>query len=157
MMMTYETTEIGVRVGSMAPDFNLLDHEQNERHMASVMGERGVIIGFIKDIWTPASIRRILFMQKHHRKFQAEGYNIALIIADQPHTLHSFHLSSEVKVSLPLLADPTEEAHSTFKMGPSGLILIDSRQIVRAKWLIPDERVWLRAKELLDEVRAATA
>ena len=157
MTMTSETAEIGVRIGSVAPGFNLLDHERNERRLESVMGEKGVIIGFIKDIWTPASIRRILFMQKHHRKFQEAGYNIALIIADQPHTLHSFHLSSEVKVSLPLLADPEEEAHQTYKMGPSGLILIDATYMVRAKWLIPDERVWLRAKELLEEVRAATA
>ncbi len=150
--MAAETAEIGLQIGSTAPNFALLDHERQKRDLASIMGEKGVIIGFIKDIWQPASIRRILYMQKHHRKFHAQGYNIALIIADQPHTLYSFHLSSEVKVSLPLLADPDESAHCLFRMDHSALVMIDNKQVVRAKWLIPAERVWLRPKELMEDI-----
>lgn len=147
-----ETTELGPIIGTRASDFVLQDYELNPRDLDSLMYEHGVVIGFIKDIWVPASIRRILFMQKHHRKFHEAGVNIALIIADQPHTLHSFHLSSEVKVNVPLLADPELEAHTLYNMQHPGLVLVDRQHTIRKKWLIPEECVWLRSKELLTQV-----
>lgn len=153
MTIFAETTELGPLIGKQAPNFTLPDHQRNMRDLRSVIGQRGVLIGFIRDIWIPASIRRILFMQKHSRKFREIGYNIALIIADQPHTLYSFHLSSEIKVSVPLLADPETEVHRLFNMQHCGLVLVDHNATVRAKWLIPDERVWLKPHDLLDELK----
>lgn len=152
--MALETTELGPVIGTQAPNFTLQDYELNPRDLDSLLNMRGVVLGFIKDIWVPASIRRILFMQKHHRKFQEEGFNIALIIADQPHTLHSFHLSSEVKVDVPLLADPELRVHSLYNMQHPGLVLINADHIIQRKWLIPEECVWLRPKELLAQVLA---
>jgi peroxiredoxin len=147
-----QTEELGPIVDELAPDFLLQDHDLNERNLHSIMGESGVLVGFIKDIWQPASIRRILYMQKHHRKFMELGFNIVLIIADKPNTLYSFHLSTEVKMSVTLLADPEFEAHTAYHMSHSGLVLVDKNYRVRNKWLIPDERVWLRPKELLQEI-----
>ncbi|MEO1440446.1 MAG: redoxin domain-containing protein [Chloroflexota bacterium] len=152
--MATQTEELGPIIGHAAPNFVLQDHDLNPSDLDSIMGENGVLIGFIRDIWQPASIRRVLFMQKHHRKFLEQGINIALIIADQPNTLYSFHLSTEVKMSVTLLADPDSVAHRAYNMFHSGLVLIDDTYTIRNKWLVPDERVWLRPKELLDELYA---
>jgi len=135
-----------------APDFHLQDCEYNERDLHSIMGERGVVIGFIKNTWTPESIRRILFMQKYFRRFKAEGYNVCLVVADQPHTLHSFYLSSEVKVDVPLLADAGERAHQAFDMDRPGLVVVGRDHSIRAKWFVRPGHVWMRPKKIVDKL-----
>ncbi len=137
-----------------APQLDLSDCEYKQRDLSSVMGERGVIIGFIRNTWTPESIRRILFMQKYFRRFQAEGYNVCLVVADQPHTLHSFYLSSEVKVDVPLLADPQGTAHAAYEMDKPGLVVIDSQQQVRAQWFVRPGHIWMRPKRIVDKLNA---
>jgi peroxiredoxin len=147
-----ETTELGPIIGTTAPDIYLQDHERNERNLHSLIEGRGLLLGFITNIWIPASIRRILFMQKYERKFYDQDISLGLIIGDKPHTLYSFHLSSQIHVSVPLLADPEHDAHRLFHMHHAGLILIDDNATIRAKWLIPDECVWMKPKEMLTEI-----
>ena len=137
-----------------APALCLSDCEYQTRSLESVMGERGVVIGFIRNTWTPESIRRILFMQKYFRRFQAEGFNVCLIVADQPHTLHSFYLSSEVKVDVPLLADPDEHAHATYQMDTPGLVVVDNNYQIRARWFVRPGHVWMRPKKIVDKLNA---
>ncbi len=149
---TIETSELGPTIGTTAPDVCLQDHERYDRSLHSLIHGRGLLVGFITDIWVPASIRRILFMQKYQRKFYDEDISLALIIGDQPHTLYSFHLSSEIRVSVPMLADPGHAAHQLFQMRHAGLVLIDDEATIRAKWLIPDERVWMKPRQMLTEI-----
>lgn len=152
--MIYETAEMGPTLHTQAPDFMLHDHEGCEQTLMGMMGERGILIGFINDIWKPASIRRILYMQRHMKKFASEGYNVALVIADKQYTLWTFYMSSPMTVYVPLLADSNMAIHEKYSMQHAGLVLIDKSAIIRAKWLMPDELVWPRAKDLLDEVTA---
>lgn len=154
--MMADTAELGPILNTYAPDFALQDHERHVRNLKSIIGQRGVLLGFIADIWKPASIRRILYMQKHFHKFAAEGYNVALLIADQQHTLYSFYMSSPMTVSVPLLADPDYAAHRQYNMRHSGLVLVDSAGLIRAKWMMPEERVWPKVRDLLNEVGIAS-
>lgn len=149
--MVYETAELGPILRTQAPQFTLQDHEGHDRTLSSLVGERGLLIGFIHDIWKPASIRRILYMQRHTRTFGSEGYNVALVIVDKQYTLWTFHMSSPVTVFVPMLADPDGAVHKRYNMLHPGLIRINADGIVCSKWMMPDEMVWPRAKEVLAE------
>lgn len=150
----YETAEIGPVVGGSAPDFTLLDQDRHSRTLQAMLGDKGLLIGFINDIWKPASIRRILFLQRHVHKFTALGINLALIIVDQQHTLYSFYMSSPMTVGMPMLADADGDVHEKYNVHHPALVMIDADGIVRAKWLMPDERVWPRVQDLLSTVRS---
>lgn len=150
----YETVEIGPNIGMSAPNFKLEDHERCERDLNSLYGERGLLLGFIDSIWEPASIRRILFMQRHIHRFAAIGYSAALVVADKQYALYSFYMSSPMTVAVPLLADSKLEVHNLYRMVHPGLIVIDTNNILQHKWLMPDERVWPKAQEIIEQARA---
>jgi len=145
------TIELGPRLNSLAPDFSLLNHEHRESSLSRLMGKKGILLGFTGDIWQPASVRRILWLQRQNSRFVRHGVNTALLICDKPHMLYGFYMSSVMPLEFPLLADDERTIHAKFSMERhAGLILIDSKTIIRDKWLVPDERVWPNAQELLD-------
>lgn len=146
-----DTLEIGLKIGQIAPEFELEDHERHLRRVQCLMGERGLLLGFVNNIWEPASIRRILFMQRHIHRFENAGLQAALVIADQQYTLYSFYMSSPMTVAIPLLADPFQSVHDLFNMPYPGLLLLDKNAILRHKWLMPDERVWPKTQDIIVE------
>jgi peroxiredoxin len=152
--MLAETMELGPVLDTIAPDFALQNHDRVVQNLSDIMGEKGLLIGFINDIWKPASIRRILFMQRHYHKFVNHECNLVLLIADDQYTLYTFYMSSPMTVVVPMLADPDHSTHQQYNMHHAGLVLMDSDQILRAKWLMPDERVWPKVSELMAEVYA---
>ncbi len=150
-----DTYELGPLLHNPARPFGLQDHNQNTRTLHDLIGSRGLLLGFIDDIWKPASIQRILFMQRHTHKFLKSGINLALVIHDKQHTLYSFHMSSPVPVKMELLADPDRRAHELYNIQHPALVYIDGNMMVRDKWLMPDERVWPKVQELLEAVQVA--
>lgn len=151
MTMTHDTVEMGPKLYSKAPNFAIKDAEGNRVQLTDLVAGRGVLLAFVRNIWEPASIRRILYMQRHLQKFQANGYSIALVIQDRQYSLWTFYMSSPMTVTVPLLADERGEVHAAFNMEHAGLLLLDADHVIRAKWLMPDERVWPKARDLLDE------
>ncbi len=151
MTMAFETVEMGPKLYSQAPNFSIKDAEGNRVQLADLIGERGVLLAFVRNIWEPASIRRILYMQRHLQKFQSKGYNIALVIQDRQYSLWTFYMSSPMTVTVPLLADEDGAIHQSFNMEHAGLLLLDADANIRSKWLMPDERVWPKARDLLEE------
>lgn len=149
----YNTVEIGPRLDTAAPEFACSDHAQVRRHVDELMGEHGLLLGFIGDIWHPASIRRILWLQRHAQTFLHGGINVALLIRDQPYMLYGFYVSSPTPVAFPLLADVRGDVHRLFNMeSHPGMVLLDRFRFVRHKWLMPDERVWPKIHELLEMI-----
>jgi peroxiredoxin len=147
----YNTLELGPRLNSVAPEFSLLNHEHRECNLCGLMGKKGLLLGFTGDIWQPASVRRILWLQRQNSRFVRQGINVALLICDKPHMLYGFYMSSVMPLEFPLLADEERITHTKFSMERhAGLILIDSLGIIRDKWLVPDERVWPNVQELTD-------
>lgn len=144
------TIELGPPLGSVAPAFSLVNHENNQTTLPDMMGKRGLLMGFTGDIWQPASVRRILWLQRHHAQFVRQGVEIALLICDQPHMLYGFSMSSVRPLQFSLLADVERQVHEQYHMDRyAGLVLIDSDLVMRDKWIVPDERVWPRAPELI--------
>ena len=147
----FNTRELGPHLKSLAPNFSLLNHEHRESTMRGLLGEKGLLLGFTGDIWQPASVRRILWLQRHSSRFARGGINVAMLICDKPHMLYGFYMSSVMPLEFPLLADDERKVHNQFSMERhAGLILIDYNGFIRDKWLVPDERVWPNVQELLD-------
>lgn len=152
--MVAETLEMGPRINTLMPDFRLLNGERREQSTKDVMGEYGLLLGFIGDIWMPSTVRRILWLQRHARRVQTLGVNVAVIVRDQPHTLHAFTLSSPVAMEFPMLADPEGTTHALFNLGRNaGMLLISNRRILADKWIMPDDRLWPRVQELIEGAR----
>lgn len=152
--MMYETTELGPIRNNVVANFNLLDHKNKKHNLNDLMGSTGLLLGFIGDIWQPTSVRRILWLQRHVHKFATLGAPVAVLVRDNPHTLYGFHTSSPLPVPFPLLADPDGSVHLRYQMDRHpGLLLIDRNQVLREKWLVPDDRVWPKFQELAHAVQ----
>jgi peroxiredoxin len=147
--------ELGPRLDVPAPAFTARDHDRQLHSLDDLMGAQGLLLGFVGDIWMPASVRRILWLQRHAASFLRADVNLALVICDQPHTLQGFRLSSPLPLEFPLLADTDHAVHQLFNMDDlCGLVLLDASRMIRQKWIVPDERVWPSVNELLDAAKA---
>jgi len=150
-MVMYETMELGPILGSRATDFSLPDHTQAPHSLSDLMGTNGLMLGFIGDIWQAASVRRILWLQRHVAKFSQIGTPIALLVRDHAHTLYGFRMSSPLPVPFPLLADVDGKVHRAYSMDRyPGLVLIDHNGVLRHKWLMPEDNVWPKMPELVE-------
>ncbi len=151
----HHTLEMGPRLLTPAPEFALYNHEHRLLTREQVSGPRGLLLGFTGDTWQPASVRRILWLQRHAQRFQRLGVYIALLLCDKPHSLYGFYMSSASPLLFPLLADVDRRVHQIYSMDRySGLVLIDAAGCIRDKWLVPDERVWPHAQELTQSFSA---
>ncbi len=154
MLMPMETMELGPILNTNVPNFTLLDHKEKAQTLDDLMGLKGILLGFIGDIWKPASVRRILWLQRHVQKFALLGAPSVLVIQDYPFILDGFHASSPMPVPFPLLSDPDGSIHRAFRMDRHpGLLLVDKNHILRKKWLMPDERVWPKVHELAEGIQ----
>lgn len=152
--MIYDTYELGPRLYEPVPKFRLPDHNQKIQSLDGMMGEKGILLGFIGDIWQPASVRRILWLQRHVTRFTQTGIPVSLVIRDTPHTLYGFRVSSPLPVPFPLLADESGEVHKEYVMDRHpGLLLVDSFGLLREKWLMPDDNIWPALKEIVDSMQ----
>ncbi|MBZ0292101.1 MAG: peroxiredoxin family protein [Anaerolineae bacterium] len=145
-----KTMELGPRLNTVAPDFKLYNHESVQNSLSELMGTDGLLLGFTGDIWQPASVRRILWFQRHVGNFNRYGVNIGLLICDKPYVLYGYHLSTATPLGFPLLADEDRSVHLRYNMTQhAGLVLINHEGYICDKWLVPDERVWPRTQEII--------
>lgn len=147
----FNTLEIGPRLNSSAPGFRVGDHNQASRQLDDLIGPKGLVLGFLVDIWLSASVRRIIWLQRHANTIIRAGYNVALVVCDQPHMLYGYYISSPTPLEFPLLADVRGDVHNLYSMtNHPGMVLLDRQRVIRHKWLMPDERVWPKIQEMLD-------
>jgi alkyl hydroperoxide reductase subunit AhpC len=149
------TMEFGPQLDQPAPEFTAQDHMRRPYHLNDLIGERGLVLGFIGDVWQQVSIQRIFWLDRHAHTFIKDGIKVALLIRDEPHMVYGFHASSSTQVEFPLLADARGDIHSRFNMSAHpGLVLIDGSGIVRQKWLVPDDRIWPKIGDMLDALHS---
>ena len=147
------TREIGPRLNAIAPEFVARDHSGQPHHLRDLIGHEGLILGFIEDTWHEASVQRILWLERHAHTFINEGFNVALLICDKPHTLYGFYISSRMPPQFPLLADVNGEIHREFNMSSqAGLLLLNHSGLIQHKWLVPDDCVWPKIHEVMDKL-----
>lgn len=141
--------------GRLAPRFHLPDHNRAHHNLTDLMGERGLILGFTGDIWRPASVRRILWLHRHAHMLQRTGFNVALLIHDEPHMVYGFYASSPTPPVFPMLADVDGAVHHLFGMdNQAGMIVLDHELRVRQNWTLTADRVWPRLTEITDTLDA---
>ncbi|MBZ0301630.1 MAG: peroxiredoxin family protein [Anaerolineae bacterium] len=144
------TRQMGPQLLVPAPQCCTLKHESRVTTLEELMGEHGLILGFTGDIWDPGSVRRILWFQRHYPQFMKLGIQVALLVCGEPHALYGFSMSSVVPLEFPLLSDVDRAVHDLYNVEQyAALIAIDHAQIIREKWIMPDERVWPKVTELL--------
>lgn len=149
MTMVYDAFETGPAINTPAPDFKLPDHNRAPHTLASLMGNQGLLLGFMADVWQPSSVRRILWMQRHVASFAMLDVSLALVTTDQVHMLYGFHNTTPLPIPFALLADDKGDVHRAYQMmSQTGLLLIDRKQVVRQKWLMTPEMVWTRLNEI---------
>lgn len=154
-MIMLETYELGPTLNTAAPDFQLYNDEHTVHSLANLMGVRGVLLGFVANLWMPTSIRRVFWLQRNACQFALSGAPVALVVRDQPQAVYGFHMSSPFPVQFPMLADVEGLVHRLYRMQQHpGLVLLDHQQRVRCKWLMPDERVWPSMKELVETIES---
>lgn len=132
------------------PDFSLTDSDNKAFDLKAVMGKKGVLLGFLGDIWRPVSVHRIFGLQRAAKKFTALGWQTAMIVCDQPATLRNFHASSPLPVPFPLLADANGKVHDAYCVERPCLLLIDRDAILRANWQMPPDIVLPETDAILD-------
>lgn len=151
--MTTRILETGPQLFTKMYDFRLPDCHWTPYELGNLMGETGVLLGFIGDIWHPASVRRVLWLQHHIPRFITLGVHAAIIVRDEAKMLYGFQMSSPLPIPFPLLADTKGDVHDDYQMtGLTGLLLIDPDHIVRAKWIIPENHVWVKLPEIIGEI-----
>lgn len=145
-----KTMTLGPQLNTSAPDFAVLSHTNQLMSLENLMGGRGLVLGFTGDIWEPASVRRILWFQRYFPQFARLQVNLALLLCNQPHQLYGYSMSSVTPLEFPLLADVNRDVHILYNMERyAGIIVVDATGLIRDKWLMPDERVWPKAPELM--------
>jgi peroxiredoxin len=145
-------------LGSPAPHFTLRDHSRAARTLTDLCGERGVVLGFTGDIWRPASVRRIIWLQRHAAMLQRTGFQVALLIQDEPHMVYGFYASSPTPPPFPMLADAERAVHRLFGMEEeAGMVIIDHEFIMRHRWLLTADRIWPRLPEILEALEMVGA
>ena len=149
------TLQMGPQLMTPAPDFSAFNHDNQVLTLEDLMGERGLVLGFTDDIWEPASVRRVMWFQRHFTQFCGLNIQLALLICNEPHVLNGFALSSAVPLDFPLLSDIDLTVHRQYNMeSHAGLLVIDSAYVIRDKWIMPEERVWPKAPELMSVLEA---
>ncbi len=147
--------DIGPRLHRSAPDFAARDQEGLFHRLPNLMGENGLILNFIGNIWQSANVRRIVWLQRHANAFIREGVNVALVANDDTYLLYGFYASSPVQMDFPLLADVDGHIHALYNLLQSpAMLILDRSQVVQHKWIMPDDRVWPTMQEITEAVTA---
>ncbi len=147
------TMELGPQLNTSAPNVTPRDHTGQPIPLANLVGPKGLLLGFIGDIWQQVSVQRIFWLERHAHTFVHTGVNVALLICDEPHTLYGFYVSSLTPPDFPLLADENRDIHRQFSMTlHPGILLLDHNRVIRHKWLVPDDRVWPKIHEIQDTI-----
>jgi peroxiredoxin len=143
--------EIGHGEVQPVADFSLLDYQQHTYSLEQLMGTKGLLLGFIGDIWLPANVRRIQWLQRYATRIQGSGVGLAALISNEAHTLYNFYISSPIPPTFPLLADYNRAVHLRYQLDfRAALLLIDAERKVRDQWLAAemDKETWLDFTDL---------
>jgi len=145
----------GPRLHRPAPDFAARDQDGLFHRLPNLIGENGLILSFIGNIWQPANVRRIIWLQRHANSFIREGFNVALVASDDTYLLYGFYASSPVQMDFPLLADVDGHIHALYSLSQApAMLIIDRTQVIQHKWVMPDDRVWPLMQDITEAIGA---
>lgn len=137
------TATVNPILDAKTPDFALYDHKRSLHTRRELTGSTGLLLGFVGDVWQPANVRRILWLQRHAGHFAVLGVPVTLIVREHPQAIASFSRTSPLPMPVTLLSDADSTVHANYYMdGQTGLMLIDRMGILREAWVMRSERMW---------------
>lgn len=147
--MSVQVDDRQVLLNRHAPDFALVDHRKVAHRLDTLMGDGGLLMGFVPDVWQPVNVRRILWLQRYAAPFRMLGTPVVIIAREHPQALAGFCRTSPLPVPLRLLADSDGAVHTAYGMfRQSGLVLLDRAGVVRTLWEVPPTGAWPTLKTL---------
>lgn len=98
--------EPGPMVGAMFPhDLAASDQSGQPKTLQSVMGEKGVVVVFVRSAdWCPFCKGQLVDVNRHLARFQALGLNVVSVSVDEVAEIAAFAASQ--KIGYTMLADP---------------------------------------------------
>lgn len=139
---------------TIAPDFELPNHYRMPTSLDMLIYGRGLLLGFIGDIWQPANVRRIVWIQRHLHKISQLDLSVALLACDQPHTLYGFQVSAPLPTMFPLLADSDGAVHKAYGMEhQAGVVLIDPHFEIRYTWYLTEDDTWPKVNDVMFTIK----
>jgi peroxiredoxin len=164
--------EFGPRIGSAAPQIGEpLDAAGKPRSLASVMGDKGLVLFFYRSAdWCPYCQLQLIDLNSRHADIARRGYGLAGISYDSPEMLKRFSNDRQIKYAL--LSDPKSEiidryglrdpayapGHRAHGVPRPIIFVLDRAGIIRAKLFEETYRTRPAASlvvETLDRVGAA--
>ncbi len=136
-----------------AVEFIAQDHLEIAYALRSLVGKRGLLLGFVGDIWMQSSVHLLRWMTREAEALRRLDVETAALVGNAPHTLHGFITASPLPPRFPLLADADGVLHAQYNMAQPGAVLIDAELRIRARWLMQPEGM-LRPKQLMRTVEA---
>ena len=166
-----ERVDVGIAVGETAPvDMQLADSTGSSMTLASSMGEKGMVVFFVRSAdWCPFCKPQLIRTKEIAARIEAMGYSVAGLSYDQPPQLAVFKAEEEIGFILISdqgsalidalgLREPQYEAGSFAHGVPRASILVLARDgTVLEKYVAADYRSRPSNDDVLEMVRDADA
>jgi peroxiredoxin len=100
-----DVQKLGPQTGTRVPDFTLLDQKGQSRTLASLMGPKGLMLGFYRSAdWCPYCKTQLAELQTRTADLAKNGIGLAAVSYDAVPILADF--SKRRGITYPLLSDP---------------------------------------------------
>lgn len=126
------------------PDFSLTDHEGRSHTLSDYRGKNLVLIFFLGGQCAHCMQQLVIFSEQLDA-LRAEGTEVLAIGTDSPEVTKALRANPEVKIAMPLVADPGLEvfrrfrAHDDFEGSPlHSTVLIDAEGKIRYQDTAPE-------------------
>ena len=113
--MTTEQPDIGLAVGSQAPDTALTRTDGAQASLTSLAGTKGVVVAFVRSAeWCPYCMKQMKELEEAAAPLADAGWTLVAVSYDAPEVLADFRESNDL--SYDLLSDPDSEAIRAFNL-----------------------------------------
>jgi peroxiredoxin Q/BCP len=140
-----------LKVGSRAPDFELMDTDGRSVKLSDFRGKRIVLYFYPKDD-TPGCTKEACGFKAHYRKFEKENTIVLVVSPDDQKSHQKF--TQKYKLSFPLLSDP--DHHIADQYGAWGKKKMYGREydgILRSTFIIDEAG---KITHVFDKVKVET-
>lgn len=113
--MTAEQPDIGLAVGSQAPDTAFSRTDGTQASLTSLAGTKGVVVAFVRSAeWCPYCMKQMKELEEAAAPLADAGWTLVAVSYDAPEVLADFRESNDL--SYDLLSDPDSEAIRAFNL-----------------------------------------
>jgi peroxiredoxin len=139
--------DLGPAVNAKAPDIGMpLDHTGKPRSLSSLMGEKGLVLFFVRSVvWCPFCQAQLMELSGGLKDIERRGYKLAGISYEKSEVQKEF--VERRKVGYTMLSDPQSEIIDRYKLRdpsyPAGdfaygvprpiIFVIDKNGVIKAK------------------------